>query len=170
MFGADSGENLENGITSYHAVLSFTLFAIKSTQHPIDLEIPEGLVMYWWAQLLASKRKDLLFFCFSFGMHACQTRVTFTKFQTFSSSAGISTLLRGEWRLECFESSKKLICCNCLLFETLIFAMYKKSRCFSAMRVGLCREKNLPRYWQNVSKLQHQRCFNTGKLIIRCII
>ena len=47
MFGADSGENLENGITSYHAVLSFTLFAIKSTQHPIDLEIPEGHVMYW---------------------------------------------------------------------------------------------------------------------------
>ena len=89
MFGADSGENLENGITSYHAVLSFTLFAIKSTQHPIDLEIPEGHIMYWWAQLLASKRKDLLFFCFSFGMHACQTRVTFTKFQTFSSSAGI---------------------------------------------------------------------------------
>ena len=166
MFGADSGENLENGITSYHAVLSFTLFAIKSTQHPIDLEIPEGHIMYWWAQLLA---KDLLFFCFSFGMHACQTRVTFTKFQTFSS-AGISTLLRGEWRLECFESSKKLICCNCLLFETLIFAMYKKAD-VSAMRVGMGREKNLPQYyWQNVSKLQHQRCFNTGKLIIRCII
>ena len=128
MFGADSGENLENGITSYHAVLSFTLFAIKSTQHPIDLEIPEGHIMYWWAQLLASKRKDLLFFCFSFGMHACQTRVTFTKFQTFSSSAGICWGVNED--LNALKVVKKLICCNCLLFETLIFAMYKKSRCF----------------------------------------
>ena len=137
MFGADSGENLENGITSYHAVLSFTLFAIKSTQHPIDLEIPEGHIMYWGAQLLASQRKDLLFFCFSFGMHACQTRVTFTKFQTFSSSAGI-----------CWGVNEDLNALKVVKNWFVVIAFYLK-RSFlpctkadvSAMRVGMGREK-----------------------------